>query len=197
MYKLIILLSLFLFLLFSACGSNSDSHQHADDQPGEHSPGETASANAPAKFRSQLSSAINIYFELKDALVAADSKLALEKANAFKTSLSKVDIGELSGDILEHWKENLSDLQDKVAAQISKEDIEAQRAAFSPLSESLAHCVEEFGPLDMVVYVQHCPMANDNAGGDWLSAKKEVFNPYFGEGMMYNCGSVKKTFAQK
>ena len=92
---------------------------------------------------------------------------------------------------------NLSDLQDKIAAQVSQSDIEAQRAAFSPLSESLAHCVEEFGPLDMTVYVQHCPMANDNAGGDWLSDKKEVFNPYFGEGMMYNCGSVKKTFAQK
>jgi hypothetical protein len=39
-------------------------------------------------------------------------------------------------------------------------------------------------------------MAFYKAGGDWLSQKEKIFNPYFGEGMMYNCGTIQETIAQ-
>jgi membrane fusion protein, copper/silver efflux system len=40
---------------------------------------------------------------------------------------------------------------------------------------------------------QHCPMADNDKGADWLSSEKEIMNPYFGESML-RCGEVTKTF---
>jgi hypothetical protein len=42
------------------------------------------------------------------------------------------------------------------------------------------------------LFVEYCPMANNNEGGFWLSNEKEIKNPYFGD-MMLKCGSVKET----
>jgi Cu(I)/Ag(I) efflux system membrane fusion protein len=50
-----------------------------------------------------------------------------------------------------------------------------------------------FNPLDGTIYVQHCPMADNNKGADWLSKEKEIKNPYFGNSML-TCGEVTKEF---
>jgi hypothetical protein len=42
------------------------------------------------------------------------------------------------------------------------------------------------------LYLEYCPMANENTGAFWLSNEKEIKNPYFGS-MMLKCGSVKET----
>jgi Cu(I)/Ag(I) efflux system membrane fusion protein len=39
------------------------------------------------------------------------------------------------------------------------------------------------------MYVQYCPMADNDKGGFWLSTEKQVINPYFGD-MMLKCGEV-------
>jgi hypothetical protein len=41
----------------------------------------------------------------------------------------------------------------------------------------------------VMIYVQHCPMANNGDGGDWLSAENKIQNPYYGSEMM-ECGAV-------
>jgi len=43
--------------------------------------------------------------------------------------------------------------------------------------------------VERTIYVQHCPMANNNQGALWLSVDKEIRNPYFGEAMP-DCGSI-------
>jgi Cu(I)/Ag(I) efflux system membrane fusion protein len=48
---------------------------------------------------------------------------------------------------------------------------------------------ESFKPFSETLYVQHCPMADNNKGADWLSTEKEIRNPYFGESML-TCGEV-------
>ena len=52
------------------------------------------------------------------------------------------------------------------------------------------HALDQIGN----AYVVHCPMAFDNSGGDWLSVKPEVLNPYFGDAML-RCGSVTATLS--
>ncbi len=49
-----------------------------------------------------------------------------------------------------------------------------------------------FGPFDETIFVQHCPMADNNNGADWLSLDKQIRNPYFGDKML-TCGSVTET----
>jgi len=43
------------------------------------------------------------------------------------------------------------------------------------------------------VYLEYCPMADDNNGGFWLSYDKKINNPYFGKAMS-TCGEVTETF---
>ena len=43
--------------------------------------------------------------------------------------------------------------------------------------------------MDSALYVQKCPMANNNKGAVWLSAEEEIRNPYYGDAML-TCGSV-------
>ena len=40
------------------------------------------------------------------------------------------------------------------------------------------------------LYVQYCPMANDDKGATWVSMEEEIINPYFGD-MMLHCGNVE------
>ena len=46
--------------------------------------------------------------------------------------------------------------------------------------------------LETPVYFQHCPMANDGQGADWLSKESGIKNPYFGS-MMLTCGKTVET----
>jgi len=107
-----------------------------------------------------------------------------------------VDASALSAEALAIWKEKFAGLKGAIDQLIDSDYIEAQRAAFLPVSKELIGCAKEFGPLNMTVYVQHCSMAFDNNGGDWLSNSEEILNPYFGD-MMLHCGSVTETIASR
>ena len=68
--------------------------------------------------------------------------------------------------------------------------VENQRKQFSYLSEALIASLQAFAYSD-TLYVQHCPMAFDNQGANWLSTEKQVLNPYFGD-VMLRCGRVEE-----
>jgi hypothetical protein len=70
-------------------------------------------------------------------------------------------------------------------------DIEAQRKAFSALSDNLYKSVKAFGLGGREAFYEYCPMAFNNEGGYWLSDKEEIRNPYFGDKML-TCGEVKE-----
>ena len=68
--------------------------------------------------------------------------------------------------------------------------VEGQRQQFLYLSERMIRCVRTMGTGGQTLYIQHCPMAFNNKGGDWVSAERPVLNPYFGDEML-RCGIVK------
>lgn len=51
--------------------------------------------------------------------------------------------------------------------------------------------VKAFGYGNQKLYVDYCPMANNNKGAYWLSQTKEIKNPYLGK-KMPKCGELKK-----
>jgi Cu(I)/Ag(I) efflux system membrane fusion protein len=87
------------------------------------------------------------------------------------------------------------ELKPLAEAVASAAEITARRVAFKPLSDALIAQIREHG-LDAVgnAYVVHCPMAFDDAGADWLSAKPEIRNPYYGDRML-TCGTVTDTLS--
>ena len=184
MYKFLIsVMAVFGFFL-SAC-DNSDQQKTTPE-----------TQTVSSEFRSQFSDAVNIYFEVKDALIAGDAVMANEKTQAFKAALVNVDAASLTGEKAAAWKENLAGFQSALDEMAASDDVEQQRAAFLKLSNAVIGSAKDFGPLNATVYVQHCPMAFNNAGGDWLSNSDEILNPYFGDAMLH-CGSVTETIASR
>ena len=68
---------------------------------------------------------------------------------------------------------------------------------------SLSKCLSEISnkievemPKGKILYLDFCPMANNNKGGFWLNIEKEIKNPYFGSSIL-KCVSVKKNSIRK
>ena len=150
-------------------------------------------AETPSEFKAQLNILAKTYFDVKDALVATDATSAATATEAFLAQLGKVDMSLLKGDAHLYWMDQLNGMKGH-AEQIGKEaDVEKQRTQFSFLSELIIQTLEAFGYEGDKLYIQHCPMAMDNEGADWISTEKQIRNPYFGDKMM-KCGSVTGTF---
>ena len=60
------------------------------------------------------------------------------------------------------------------------------------LSQALIKSIKVFGVSIDSLFVEHCPMAFNNNGADWLSGETTIRNPYFGDKML-KCGVVKDT----
>ena len=99
----------------------------------------------------------------------------------------------MTGTALEYWQEQLIGLQSHSNKILESQEVAIQRKQFGFLSEVLITTIEAFGTEGKALYVQHCPMAFNNEGADWLATEEAIQNPYFGDKMM-KCGLVKKTF---
>ncbi|WP_020537437.1 efflux RND transporter periplasmic adaptor subunit [Lewinella cohaerens] len=147
---------------------------------------------SPAAFKQQLADVVSAYLLLKDALVASDVTSAETAAQEMRLALNKVDMALLKGDAHLYWMEQLKALQAHSEKITTSTDLEVQRQQFDFLSQSLIQAVKVFGTYMDTLYVQHCPMAFDDNGADWLSAENKVLNPYFGEAML-RCGIIEET----
>lgn len=149
-------------------------------------------AETPNAFKSQLNDVANAYILLKDALVATDANTAPQAAQDFLKVLEKVEMNLLKAEAHEYWMEQMSALKSHATKITTLTDIEAQRKQFGFVSDALILAIQVFGTKGDALYVQHCPMAFNNQGADWLALEEGIRNPYFGDKMM-KCGLVKKT----
>lgn len=129
-----------------------------------------------------------LYDELKNALVASNGVKANSDAKKLITELNKFDGLMLKADT----KNQIDALKNSANRMSATQDIKELRNAFKPFSEGIITMAGSFSDLDQPIYVQHCPMADNNKGGNWLSFQEEIRNPYFGNAML-TCGSVTKT----
>ena len=118
------------------------------------------------------------YLELKDALVASKTARAKEAAEKLRTSLVSLKEGN-----------NAMAEATKIAGSATLDEI---RKAFAKLSAEMATVVKDGKLSKGMIYLEYCPMANNNTGAFWLSNEKEIKNPYFGDKML-KCGSVRET----
>ncbi|MCB0536694.1 MAG: efflux RND transporter periplasmic adaptor subunit [Chitinophagales bacterium] len=149
-------------------------------------------ALTPIIFKEQLTTLVTTYIDLKDALVADESKKASQYAKELVEKANNIDMTQLKGAAHVFWMGHLKTIQSHAEKIIESTDIEEQRKQFDFLSQALIKSIKVFGVSGAVFYVQHCPMANNNYGADWLSVQSEVKNPYFGDKMM-KCGSITDT----
>ena len=119
------------------------------------------------------------YLGVKNALVKTDAKLAGEVASK---------MAEQIGDSQE---EMMVKLKADALSIANSDDVAKQRESFNTMSQNMYNYVRQIGGEKQGLYKQYCPMAFNDAGAFWLSAEKEVNNPYFGSKMLH-CGVVKE-----
>ena len=131
------------------------------------------------KTDASISKLYQNYLSIKTALATYNSDDASKAANIFVKSASMVDYKVLSEGNLDVLRKNASKIADS-------RSIETQRESFNGLSQNMISMTKNFKLSDKSVFVQYCPMAE----ASWLSAEKEIRNPYYGKSML-TCGSVK------
>jgi Cu(I)/Ag(I) efflux system membrane fusion protein len=100
-------------------------------------------------------------------------------------------IGSTAGAMAEVIRsDSMKRLSPKIAEQAEAlakaKDLEAARAAFKALSESLIGYLKEQRVSAGSYYVAYCPMAK----ASWIQTDKTIINPYMGKGMIH-CGQIK------
>ncbi|MBO6494690.1 MAG: efflux RND transporter periplasmic adaptor subunit [Roseivirga sp.] len=144
-------------------------------------------------FQNQLNAVAKAYIPLKDAMVEGNAQPIRDQAEKVKASLSKVDMSLVQGDAHIHWMALLTPMEESLEKINNSDDRDEQRLQFINLSKALINALDSFGNSgENMLYVQYCPMANDDKGATWVSMDEEIINPYFGD-MMLHCGNVEYT----
>ena len=146
-------------------------------------------------FKKQLGNIVTKYLGMKDALVNDDEAKAKTAAKSMKSAIGKVSMKLLTDkDHHMEWMNSAKMLKKQLDILIDESDIKRQRALFSKISDNLTNAIQVLG-VDLeykALYLDFCPMANDNKGGYWLSTEEKIQNPYYGAKMV-KCGSIIET----
>lgn len=153
----------------------SEDGMAANVSSGTGQPGPKLPQADQAVFREVLSA----YLELKDALVASDNDKAARAA------------AHAAG-LLKSAGEGLSGLRGDFRELGAATDVDGKRERFIGLSERMVALASGVSDLPGTLFVQFCPMADENRGAYWLSKQESIRNPYFGDAML-TCGEVRDT----
>ncbi len=172
-------------------GATSMGHNHGGMSAKKTSAAPAKKGSISKSLKTRLSPLLNEYLLLKNALVNDDLNKSKKRAAILLKKLNKINMGAFKGKAHNAWMQQSSKLKKTLAAIVKEENIEGVRKYFIPLSNQVIQLAKTFGPFNTPLYILHCPMADGNKGADWISNKKEILNPYFGESML-NCGEVTK-----
>lgn len=146
--------------------------------------------DTPLAFKEQLDELVGAYLSVKDALVQSDSTAAAAAGAALQSALTGMDASALPEEARAFWSEKSNGIAAHLENFVAAQGIEAQRRQFGFFSNLLIEALQALGHEQGTYYVQHCPMAFDDDGADWISAEEEIRNPYFGDRML-KCGLVE------
>jgi hypothetical protein len=152
----------------SACQSGSKQ---------EASAAQSSDSTATVAAQTDTAKVYNAYLAVKDNLVKTDPKAAQQSAKTLESSL-----GNIKG---------CTEAADLASRIVATDDVKSQRNLFLQLSQDVIPLVKGMKTKSGPVYVAYCPMAGNGKGGYWLSAQKEIKNPYYGDEML-ECGEVKE-----
>ncbi|WP_347173915.1 efflux RND transporter periplasmic adaptor subunit [Polaribacter uvawellassae] len=142
-------------------------------------------------FQNQLENVFNSYIKLKDELVNEDANNAMLTSKIILENISQVDMKQLTDkNAHNHWMTIEKEIKVSANSISKSSDIKVQRDHFKHLSSHLINAIKLFG-INKKVFVDFCPMANNNKGAYWLSKQQKITNPYYGQAML-SCGEVKQ-----
>lgn len=151
----------------------------------------STSTQSPEVIKKQVTDVYEASLKLTDALINSDAGQAKVAAIGIETTLSRVDMSQLSGPAHSTWMTQLTAMNQALKSIRNSGAIEKQRTAYAQFEEGLYQSIKTLGILKKPAYRQYCPMAQNSKGAYWLSDKKPIRNPYFGDQML-TCGETKE-----
>lgn len=159
--------------------STTEHTGHSSNSPEAHAP------------KHELQSVFDLYFMLKDALVQGNAKDAASAAAKILEVINGVKMQNLQPAEHEVWMKVMSKLALDADHIAETQDISHQRDHFMALSQGIYEMAKVV-KLEVPVYYQFCPMANEGKGANWLSRENTIKNPYLGS-QMISCGKTVET----
>ena len=157
-------------------------------------------------FNASVTKALDSYFALQMAFVEADTALAKQNAQLFIEAVDGIQMQELEKDnpqIMAAAQQQISDMKANAQPIMKESDITEMRQDFRMVSENLYPFLRTIDYEGEKVYWQNCPMAFGDNGANWLSATRQIANPYLGKNhpeyksTMLRCGEVKDSIYVK
>ncbi|MEQ7802131.1 DUF3347 domain-containing protein [Pedobacter sp. ASV1-7] len=186
--KILIYSSVFSLLFLAACSNGSNKTQSTTPSDATAT---SAAASESSEKGTSTAAVLASYLKLKNAFTNDNDKEAAAAGNEMVTALASF------------YKKSLTPEQDKAFTDIHDDakghaehiganvgNIAHQREHFDMLSKDMYDLVKLLGA-NQPLYVDHCPMYNNNKGAIWLSEVKDIKNPYLGKAMP-TCGTVKE-----
>jgi hypothetical protein len=161
--------------------------------PGNHA-GHNQTNPPVTQQANQVQAIFDNYFTVKDALVNTDAAAGAKSAGLLLASLNAVKMETLKMDEHMAWMKVEKDLKMDAQHIAESKETDHQRDHFISLSKNMITLMKAAKPAT-AVYLQHCPMADDGKGADWLSKENAVKNPYYGNKML-TCGKTVETIKQ-
>lgn len=164
----------------------------AEKKMPEHPHGTMASSQKEAPAGSDpLNPVLNAYYAVKDALVDSDGGAASTNATSLGKAIKAVKMEQLGSEQHMVWMKVMKDLALDTDRIAGTKDVDRQRDHFSSLSDTMYKLMKSAKPSE-AVYYQHCPMAKEGKGANWLSQIPTIENPYYGAQML-SCGKTTET----
>ncbi len=177
--------------LITACGNDNTASKETIETSSDTATANTQTNNTASVQPAAVDDVVTSYIQLKNALANDNGNEAASAGKQISQAMAQLDGASFSEDQKKMYNDVKDDMKEH-AKHISDNGnkIEHQREHFDMLSKSMYDLVKVSKP-SQTLYLDHCPMYNDNKGANWLSEVKEIRNPYLGK-KMPDCGEVKE-----
>ncbi|ATP55600.1 hypothetical protein CPT03_03520 [Pedobacter ginsengisoli] len=186
--KTLIYSSVFSLLFLAACSNGSNKTKSTTSADAKVT---TAVASGSSEKGTSTAAVLASYLKLKNAFTNDNDKDAAAAGNEMVTAFASFDKKSLTPEQDKAYTDIYDDAKEHaehIGANVG--NIAHQREHFDMLSKDMYDLVKLLGA-NQSLYVDHCPMYNNNKGAIWLSEVKDIKNPYLGKAMP-TCGTVKE-----
>lgn len=144
-------------------------------------------------FSKSFQPILEAYFHLNQGLVEGDTSSANSGARSLLAALGQVRLDLLKGDstgtLAGLAKTYLEEIRKQADEFLLQNKLAAKRRVFSEMTDNVWDVVRTVRYPEQKLFYTHCPMAFNDSGANWVSAQREIRNPYFGKQML-ECGKV-------
>ncbi len=147
--------------------------------------------NVNADVAADVQEVASRYFHMKHALVNDDAAATKKGASMVLQVVSQFDNATFPAEQKSVYDSQIGAIKEHAQTIVTNDDLDAERMHFAELSKHMYELIKAFGVAKRLYY-DHCPMALNNKGANWLNESLGIQNPYFKGTAMNTCGKVEK-----